>query len=286
MTEQTRETARAIEQLGIHRIEPGQIVAVANHKGGEGKTITATEVAVTLADRGARVRVIDGDGQGASTTFVLRPQWDHVDPRERYELADVLAGEATLDQATWPTMIPGVDLVPSSSAVQGFGKGPAEMGLEWRLHEAFAASERPYDVQLQDCPPSLELLALALLVAADKVVIPLKAGGLDYEGLLELNQTLATVRGPRLRPDQVTAAILLTVRENNTLTTVMLEQLLQDYPEALVGSVRKTVRVGEATVDRENRMPVSRFAPTATAVIDYQEITEILFAPVLERAAS
>lgn len=285
MTETQKETAySAIEHVGVHLIERGQVVVVVAQKGGQAKTITTSEIAINLAAQGARVRVIDGDGQDGSITALLRPQWDHVDPRERYELADVLSGECTLDQATWPTQVPGIDLVPSSEAVKGYGRGAAELGLEWRVHEALAASQRAYDVTLEDCPPDLGLLTLALLVAADRTVIPLSAGGLDFIGLQELNRTLARVRGERLRPDQVTSAVVITKRESNALTDHLVGQMVTDYPDAMVASARKTVRVSEASLPPDP-MPASHYAPTCTAVIDYREITRALFAPVLEQVA-
>lgn len=284
MTETQKETYTAIQHPGSNPVEHGQVVALVNQKGGQAKTTTTCEMAIILAGQGVRVRTIDGDGQDGSLTALLKPQWDHVDPRERYELADVLAGEVSLDQATWPTQVPGVDIVPSSEAVKGFGRGPAEMGLEWRLHEALAASQVPYDLTLEDCPPDLGLVTLALLVAADCIAIPLKPGGLDYKGFQQLNRTLIQVRGERLRPDQMTSAVLITQREANAMTDAIINQVVADYPEALVGSVRKTVRVGEASLG-DNPVPVSHYAPQCTAMDDYREITGILFAPVLERAA-
>lgn len=284
MTETQKETYTAIQHPGANPIERGQVVAMVNQKGGQAKTTTTCEVAIILAGQGVRVRTIDGDGQDGSLTALLKPQWEHVDPRERYELADVLAGTVNLDQATWPTQVPGVDIVPSSEAVKGFGRGPAEMGLEWRLHEAIAASQNPYDLTLEDCPPDLGLVTLALLVAADRLTIPLKPGGLDYKGFQQLNRTLTQVRGERLRPDQLTSAVLVTQRETNAMTDAIITQVVADYPEALVGSVRKTVRVGEASLG-DDPVPVSHYAPQCTAMDDYREITGVLFAPVLERAA-
>lgn len=282
VSEVQQEVYSAITQPGTQPVKPGQTVAVINQKGGQGKTTTACEMAVNLADRGVRVRVIDGDGQDGGLSALLAPQWQHVDPAQRWELADVLLDRCTLDQATWPTLVEGVDIVPSSEAVKQFGRMATDPGREWTLQEAIEASDRTYGVNLQDCPPNLGEVTLALLLAADTVIVPVKVGGLDFKGVRQLNKLLTKVRGSRLRPDQTTSAVLVTFRENNALTDQVVDQLIQDYPDALNAAVRKTIRVGEAGFADT---PAARFAPSCTAVADYKEITGAVFAPVLEGTA-
>ncbi|WP_157982500.1 ParA family protein [Nocardiopsis sp. FIRDI 009] len=284
MTEQaTRRPHTAITRTGSLPIAPGRTIAVINQKGGQGKTTTTAEIATHLAQQGKRVRAMDADGQDGALSVPLAPQWHHTPPAERWELADVLLGKCTLDQATWPTIVPGLDIVPSSEAVKQFGRVASDPGREWTLHEAIEASDRDYyDADLIDCPPDLDEMTLAALVAADGLIIPVKVGGLDFKGVAQLNRTLAKVR-KRLRPDQVTHAIVVTQRQPNALTDQVIDQLLEDFPDAYHAAVRATIRVGEAGFAEQ---PVLLYAPECTAAADYREITRVVFAPVLEGAAA
>lgn len=271
----------AITKPGAEPIPLGATVAILNQKGGQGKTTTTAETGAELAANQVQVRVIDADGQDGGLTVLLPPQWHDAPMEERWELADVLAGKCTLDQATWPTVIPGLYVVPASEAVKRFGRDPGDPGREWTLHEAITASERTFGATLIDCPPNLGDVTLTALVAATDIVIPVKAGGLDLKGVGQLNRILVLVR-QRMRADQVVRALILTVRESNTLTDKIIKLLLSDYPEALHGAVRKTVRVAESALSDE---PAALYAPDCTAVSDYREITHNLFAPALEAAA-
>ncbi|WP_158562881.1 ParA family protein [Marinitenerispora sediminis] len=280
MTDQATRAHTAITRHGSQPIEPGRTTAVINQKGGQGKTTTTVEKATRLAQRGMkegkptrRVRVIDGDGQDGSLTAILIPQWQDTPPAERWELADVMLGRCTLDQATWPTIVPGLDVVPSSEAVNQFSRVATDPGREWTLHEAIEDSKRDYYATFIDCPPDLDEMTLAALVAADGIIIPIKIGGLDFKGLAQLNRTLAKVR-KRLRPDQVTHAIIVTQRQQNGLTDDVIDQLLADFPDALHATVRATIRVGEAGFAEQ---PVLLFAPECTAAVDYREIADVLF---------
>lgn len=271
----------AITKPGIGPIPLGETVAILNQKGGQGKTTTTAETGAELAANGVQVRAIDADGQDGGLSVLLPPQWHDVPLEERWELADVLSGRCTLDQATWPTVIPGLYVVPASEAVKRFGRDPGDPGREWTLNEAISTSKRIFGATLIDCPPNLGDVTLTALVAATNIIIPVKAGGLDLKGVSQLNRILILVR-QRMRSDQVVRALIITSRENNTLTDQIIDRLLDDYPDALHGAVRKTVRVAESSLAEE---PAALYAPQCTAVADYQEITRALFAPALEAAA-
>lgn len=271
--------------VGLHApesalIRPGDVVAVVNQKGGAGKTTTATTIAAYLAAKGVPVTLIDADEQDGSVTEWLPPQWDGVSLEEQYDLQHVLQDEVGLDQALWPTSIEGLTIVPSFTGLSQFDTSDVP-GKDGILQIAVEESQRKGKVVIIDCPPSLRQTTVTALVAASAVIIPAKPGGLDFKGMASLNKTLSGVRR-RLRRDQRTAAVVNTmVNTNARLTDMVVSQLREDYPEALHASVGTTTKVGEAQFAQE---PLNVYEPRGTVSRQYKEITEALFAPVLEEA--
>jgi chromosome partitioning protein len=179
-----------------------RIVAVANQKGGVGKTTTAINLAASVASRGYQVLLVDFDPQGNASSGLGYT-------RDRIELTvyDALTGEVTLEDATRPTEITQLFLVPATTDLVG-----AEIeliGAEHRerfLANALAPVAGRYDYVIIDCPPSLGLLTLNALVAAEGVLIPMQAEYFALEGLSALTATIDKVRAaynPRLEIDGV-----------------------------------------------------------------------------------
>ena len=179
-----------------------RIVAVANQKGGVGKTTTAINLAASVASRGYRVLLVDFDPQGNASSGLGYT-------RDRIELTvyDALTGEVTLEDAIRPTEITTLFVVPATTDLVG-----AEIELigaerrERYLANVLAPVAPAYDYVMIDCPPSLGLLTLNALVAAEGVIIPMQAEYFALEGLSALTATIDKVRAaynPRLAIDGV-----------------------------------------------------------------------------------
>ncbi|AXC48932.1 ParA family protein [Paracoccus suum] len=185
----------------------GRIIAIANQKGGVGKTTTAVNLAVALADSGHTVRLVDLDPQGnASTGMGIA-----ADDRD-VTTYDLLTGEATRDDASVSTSVDRLSLIPATADLSSLD---LELGVSsgrlHRLRTALRATADGQTITIIDCPPTLGLLTLNALVAADGLLVPLQTEFYALEGLSQLMLTLREVRrsaNPALRLDGVVLTML------------------------------------------------------------------------------
>lgn len=180
------------------------VIAVANHKGGVGKTTTTVNLAAALAEQGLRVTVVDVDPQ-ASATLVLTGQLD-VEPG----LTEVLEGRATVEEALLETGIAGVRLLPASITLADQEVAMmTRVGRDQVLCPVVEALRSLADIVLLDCPPSLGILTIASLVAAHAVIIPVRTHLLSMRGVESFFGMLGEVRRLAKRPDLVVLGMLV-----------------------------------------------------------------------------
>jgi len=233
----------------VQLTRPPRVLAVANQKGGVGKTTTAINLGTALAAIGEEVLIIDLDPQGNASTGL------GVDRRSRrFSTYDVLIGEATLRDAIVATAVPRLHLAPSTLDLSGL---ELEIGQErdraFRLRNALAplstiaAGQTQFTYVLVDCPPSLNLLTVNAMAAANAILVPLQCEFFALEGLSQLLKTVESVRA-QLNPDLTIHGVVLTMYDarNNLSGQVVADVREFMGPKVYDTIIPRNVRVSEA----------------------------------------
>jgi chromosome partitioning protein len=239
----------------------GTVYAIANQKGGVGKTTTAVNVAACIAEAGYETLLVDVDPQGNATVGVGAA-------REGTGLYDVLGGEVAAPDAVRPTGIDRLSLLASTPDLAGAtAELPRLAGSETRLRDALAPLRDGYAFLLLDCPPSLGPLTVNALVAADRVIVPVQTEYFALEGLAGLLDTLSLIQR-ELNPRLTVAGMLLTMHDGRTKLGQDVEREVRaHFPELVFDTViPRNVRIGEAP---SFGLPVTRHDPRCSCSVAY-----------------
>jgi chromosome partitioning protein len=248
-------------------ITMGTVYAIANQKGGVGKTTTAVNVAACIAEAGYRTLLVDVDPQANATVGLGVPR------TQSPGLYEVLTGEATAAEALTDSSIDGLQVLPAGAGLAGANiELPRLEGFEQRLRETLAPIGDRFEYILLDCPPSLGPLTVSALVAADRVIVPVQTEYFALEGLAGLLDTLALVQR-ELNPRLTVAGMLLTMHDNRTRLGRDVEREVRDHFPSLVFNtvIPRNVRVGEAP---SYGLPVTHHDPHSAGAEAYFELAK------------
>ncbi|MBP5154446.1 MAG: ParA family protein [Lachnospiraceae bacterium] len=245
-----------------------RIIAVANQKGGVGKTTTVINLSASLAEQGQRVLMVDLDPQGnASSDLGIEKD------RTPATVYDLILGNCRIEDCIFQSVMPGVHVIPSTVHLAG-----AEVELigtsdsQYRIRQALAGIRDRYDFILMDCPPSLNILTVNAMTAADSVLVPIQCEYYALEGLSQLMYTISLVQ-KSLNPSLGIEGVVFTMYDARTnLSLQVVENVKQNLRQRIYRTIiPRNVRLAEAP---SHGLPINLYDPRSSGADSYRRLAQ------------
>ena len=255
-----------------HAIGQTRVIAILNQKGGVGKSTTAINLASSLGEMGKQVLLVDLDPQGNATSG-LGVEKNLINQ----DIYDVLLADVPIEDVIIPDIYPELDLAPATINLAGAEvELVTEMARENRLKDSIGHLRGKYDYILIDCPPSLGLLTVNALVAADKLLIPIQCEFYALEGVTKLLESMKRVKS-RLNPSLDIFGVLMTMYDGRTnLSREVVEEVRNYFGSVVFNTlIPRTVKISEAP---SFGMPITKYDPHGKGAIAYRETAKEVIA--------